>query len=75
MTSVKLAITLILASLVVVFIVQNAVIVEIRFLFWTLSMSRALVIFFALVIGMVIGWLLQSHVGRRRVEKLPHSSE
>jgi len=43
-----------------VFVLQNTTVVEIRFLFWTLSMSRALLIVLVLVIGMVLGWLARS---------------
>ncbi len=61
----KLVLGLIMAGLVVLFIVQNVTVVEVRFLFWTLSMSRALLMFFILAIGIVIGWsihgLLVSH--------------
>jgi lipopolysaccharide assembly protein A len=57
----KLILALILAGFAVLFIVQNVVVVEIRFLFWTLSMSRSLLIFFLLAIGFIIGWLLHSY--------------
>lgn len=57
----KLILALILAGFAVLFIVQNFVVVEIRFLFWTLSMSRSLLIFFLLAIGVTIGWLLHSY--------------
>jgi len=56
----KLIICLILAGLVVIFIIQNVTVIDIRFLFWTLSMSRALLMFFVLAIGVVIGWSLHS---------------
>ncbi len=56
----KLVISLILAGLAVLFIIQNVTVVDIRFLFWTLSMSRALLMFFLLAIGVVIGWSLHS---------------
>jgi lipopolysaccharide assembly protein A len=57
----KLILTLILAGFAVLFIVQNVVVVEFRFLFWTLSMSRSLLMFFLLAIGVTIGWLLHSY--------------
>jgi len=57
----KLILALILAVFAVLFIVQNVVVVEIRFLFWTLSMSRSLLMFFLLAIGVIIGWLLRSY--------------
>jgi uncharacterized integral membrane protein len=52
--------------LVVIFIVQNAEVVDIRFLAWKLSMSRALIVFFVLAIGIVIGWITAGHFSRRR---------
>jgi len=57
----KLIIGLTLIGLVVLFVVQNATVVEIRLLLWTLSMSRALLIFFVLAVGVVVGWILRSH--------------
>jgi len=57
----KLILALILAGFAVLFIVQNVIVIEIRFLFWTLSMSRSLLTFFLLAIGVIIGWLLHSY--------------
>lgn len=48
---------LLVLIVIVIFIVQNANVVDIKFLFWTVSMSRSLMIFFVLTIGIVIGWL------------------
>ena len=56
---------LLLGALVVLFIVQNAAVVEIRLLFWTFAMSRALMIFLVLAIGMVLGWLSHGYLVRR----------
>ena len=47
-----------LIGLVVVFVLQNTQVVEVRFLFWTISMSRALILFANLAIGLIGGWLL-----------------
>jgi uncharacterized integral membrane protein len=47
-----------LIALVVIFVLQNTQVVEVRFLFWTISMSRALILFATLAIGLVGGWLL-----------------
>lgn len=60
-TNVKLITSLVLAALVLVFIIQNASVVELHFLFWTLSMSRSLMILFVLFIGLVIGWIVGNH--------------
>ncbi|WP_455207656.1 lipopolysaccharide assembly protein LapA domain-containing protein [Kaarinaea lacus] len=57
----KLIVTLVLVGLAVLFIVQNAAVVDIRFLFWKLSMSRALFMFFMLAVGIVTGWVLHSY--------------
>lgn len=59
--SVKLILSMIIAGLVVIFITQNVVAVDVTFLFWSISMSRALLIFFVLVIGFVLGWFLHSY--------------
>jgi len=45
-------------AFVLIFVVQNTEVVEFRFLLWTLSMSRALMLFGVLAIGIVAGWLL-----------------
>jgi uncharacterized integral membrane protein len=54
---VKLIAFLLLAVLGLVFIVQNTAVVEVRFLFWHASLSRALLMLFWLLAGLVIGWL------------------
>ena len=40
-----------------IFVVQNAEVVEVRFLFWSAQASRALVLIGTLILGLVIGWL------------------
>jgi putative membrane protein len=62
----KLILTLGLTIVVVLFVVQNTEVVEIRFLFWKMAMSRALVMLFVLIVGIAAGWLLHGHVRRRR---------
>ncbi|MEJ2220153.1 MAG: LapA family protein [Desulfobacterales bacterium] len=47
-----------LIGLVIIFVLQNTQVVEVRFLFWTISMSRALILFATLAIGLIAGWLL-----------------
>ena len=48
----------VLIGAVLVFVVQNTQVVEVNFLFWTLSMSRALILLITLAIGLVGGWML-----------------
>jgi len=51
---------------VLIFVVQNTQVVEFRFLVWTLSLSRALILFGALAIGVVAGWLLRVPKQKKR---------
>ncbi|KPJ65686.1 MAG: hypothetical protein AMJ45_04720 [Syntrophobacter sp. DG_60] len=53
----KWVIILILLLLLVIFAAQNYEVVKIQFLFWSLKTSRAVVVFSALFIGIVIGWI------------------
>ena len=55
-----------LGVVVALFIIQNTDVTEVRFLFWSVAMSRALMFFLLLAIGMVIGWLLHAASARRR---------
>jgi uncharacterized integral membrane protein len=48
-----------LIAFVLIFVVQNTQVVEFRFLVWTISLSRALMLFGALAVGVVAGWLLR----------------
>ena len=56
----KLLLVLILAGLLVLFIIQNVAVVEIQFLFWSTSISRALLMFIVFGIGILTGWFLKS---------------
>lgn len=57
----KLYTVLILVALVAIFILQNSGVSELRFLFWTIAMSRALMFAFLVSIGIAAGWLLRGH--------------
>jgi len=59
---------LVIGILVVIFILQNTEIVEIDFLFWTISISRALVVLMVFIIGILVGAILKS-IGERTKEK------
>ena len=50
------------------FLNQNTEIVEIDFLFWTISISRALVVLLVFIIGILVGAILKS-IGERTKEK------
>jgi uncharacterized integral membrane protein len=62
----KLITTLVVLGLVVLFIVQNVAVVEIKFLFWSFSMSRSLLLFIVLALGILTGWLMKSFSGHKK---------
>lgn len=62
----KLIIMLILAGLAVLFIIQNVAIVEIQFLLWSIQMSRSLLMFLLLAMGIIIGWFLHGYLKYRK---------
>ena len=49
---------IILIAVVLIFVIQNTQVVEFQFLLWTFSMSRALMLFGTLAVGIIAGWLL-----------------
>ena len=62
----KLIMGAILAGLMLVFIIQNVTVMNLTFLFWTLSMSGALMMLLVLSVGVILGWLLHSGFIRRK---------
>ena len=62
----KLISSLIIICLIIVFFIQNAAIVEIKLFFWTISMSRVLLMFILLAIGLIAGWLLNNYRVKRK---------
>ena len=57
----KLILSLLLAGLAVLFVVQNVAVVEVRFLLWGLHMTLSLLIFLLFAGGIAVGWLLHSY--------------
>ena len=57
--------SLVLAALTILFILQNIAVVNINFIFWTFLVSRSVLIFLVLLIGIAIGWLLRSSPKRK----------
>ena len=60
-----------LIALVLIFVVQNTQVVDFKFLVWTISVSRALMLFGALAVGVIAGWILKSPKDRQ-VKRLKH---
>jgi putative membrane protein len=57
---------IVLAGLAVVFSIQNVAVVELRFLFWTVPISGALLMFLILSGGTILGWWLGRTFSRRK---------
>lgn len=55
-----LAIGIISACVIVLFTLQNAEVVPVRFLFWKLEMSRVILILVLLLAGFVAGYIVGS---------------
>ena len=64
----KWILILIFAGVILLFIIQNVAVVEIQFLFWSIQMSRSLLIFFLLAIGIIIGWFLHGYLKQHKGE-------
>jgi uncharacterized membrane protein YciS (DUF1049 family) len=62
----KLILSLLLAGLAVLFVVQNVAVVEVRFLLWGLQMTLSLLIFLLFAGGLIVGWVLHSYWVYRR---------
>ncbi|MBN1381811.1 MAG: LapA family protein [Deltaproteobacteria bacterium] len=69
----KLILVVILAGLAVLFIIQNVAIVEIQFLLWSIQISRSLLIFLLIAMGIIIGWFLHSYLKYRKGKTLDDS--
>jgi lipopolysaccharide assembly protein A len=61
-----LMLVLALSGIALLFVIQNVAAVEVNFLLWTVSMSRALLIILSLAIGFLLGWILHSYYAHRR---------
>ncbi len=68
----KLILVAVLLLAALIFSIQNAGAVNVRFLVWTFSTSLALVIFGALAAGLIGGWAVTSALHRKRTS--PKSS-
>lgn len=56
----RLIATVVLILVVVIFLIQNAAVVEIRLLFWEIAIPRSLLIVVMLLIGILIGWFARA---------------
>jgi len=65
----KMGLVAILVFFALIFVAQNIDVVTVKFLFWEMSMSRAVLLFFSLLMGFIIGWLLHSYMSYRKDKK------
>ena len=70
----KLILSIVMVGLAVLFIIQNVTAVDMNFLFWTLSMSRALLMSLILSVGIILGWLLHSYFKRSKTVTMQNKS-
>jgi len=61
MMKIKLIVSLVLALLAFIFIVQNTSPVQVNFLSWSMQMSIVVLLVVMLVTGIIIGWALSSY--------------
>ena len=62
----KLVIAIIVLFIFAVFIVQNAQVVMVSFLFWKIEASRAVVLMVTFVLGLFAGWILTQMFGKSK---------
>ncbi len=62
----KLLFAVALLLLVLIFTLQNAQPVSIRFLFWEKTAAQGTTILLILLVGMIIGWLARAQVAHHR---------
>ncbi|HBL53622.1 MAG TPA: DUF1049 domain-containing protein [Syntrophaceae bacterium] len=65
----KIILLIVVACLAVVFVIQNVSAVTVSIFFWEISLSLALLIFFVLAFGFVIGWFLHSLFAYQKIKK------
>lgn len=53
-------------GLVVIFTVQNIATVEVGFLFWSITLPKAIVLFLMFAAGSVFGWIFRGGRNRKR---------
>jgi len=57
----KKIISIILAGLSLIFIIQNITVIDIRLFIWTLAISLPVLMFALILAGLILGWLLHSY--------------
>ena len=58
--NIRLWVTIAILGVVVLFTIQNIVTVQVTFMFWTIELPRAMLLFIVFVLGILLGWVLRS---------------
>ena len=66
---------MLLIAVVAAFSVQNAAPIAVSFLFWRFDASLAIVVFLALLLGMIIGLTVSSWAGMKRAARTRREAE
>jgi uncharacterized integral membrane protein len=64
----KFILGIIIGALVIVFMIQNVQVVDIKFFTWSVTISRALMILIVFAVGILLGWVVRS-IGYRKKKK------
>jgi uncharacterized integral membrane protein len=62
----KTIIILVLILLALIILIQNTQVVEFGLLFWKIAMSKILMLFIALVVGFLVGFLLRPMIIKKK---------
>ncbi|KPK01554.1 MAG: hypothetical protein AMK71_05135 [Nitrospira bacterium SG8_35_4] len=62
----KTAVIIMLLSIFMIFILQNTQVVDIKFLFWQMSLSRVILLLGALLIGVLVGLFFGWEASQKR---------
>ncbi len=65
----KLISSIILIGILLIFVIQNATVVEVKLFFWSIEISRALLMFIVFSVGIIIGWFANSVLNFQREEE------
>jgi len=65
----KIIVIFAVACAALIFVAQNLDVISIRFLFWEMTMSSALLMLFSLLAGFAAGWVLNGYWSYRREKK------
>ncbi|MBN1836657.1 MAG: LapA family protein [Spirochaetales bacterium] len=59
---------IIIGVLVIIFMFQNVAPIEVRFIAWTVTLSRAVILLIVFAVGIIVGWVFHG-AGKRRRDK------